>query len=306
MPAAVPERIPLTVIGGYLGAGKTTVLNEVLRSTDTRVAVLVNDFGEIDVDASLVASHSGETISLTNGCVCCSLADGFFAALQTVRAVDPPVDHVLVEASGVADAGQVAQWGHTPGFRLDGVVVVADADAVVALAADAYVGDTVRAQLRAADLVLVTKLDLVDDVAPVRAWIATVTDAPVVDAPHGRVPLSVLVGTATTVDPPLEPARHPAYVTASVESDAVVDPATLASALTDRPVGLLRAKGIVRVADAPDRQSVVQVVGRRHDVRPGDPWPPDARSRMVGIARPPTTRDELAGWLHHLVGRSAP
>jgi G3E family GTPase len=238
--------------------------------------------------------------------VCCSLADGFFAALQTVRAVDPPVDHVLVEASGVADPGQVAQWGHTPGFRLDGVVVVADADAVVALAADAYVGDTVRAQLRAADLVLVTKLDLVDDGGPVRAWIATVTDAPVVDAPHGRVPLAVLVGTATAVDPPLEPAPHPAYVTASVESDAVVDPATLASALTDRPAGLLRAKGIVRVADAPDRQSVVQVVGRRQDVRPGDPWPPDARSRMVGIARPPTTRDELAGWLHHLVGRSAP
>ncbi len=82
--------IAVTVIGGYLGAGKTTLVNHILRTADERIAVLVNDFGDINIDEDLIASQDGDTISLANGCICCSLVDGFSAALATITALDPP------------------------------------------------------------------------------------------------------------------------------------------------------------------------------------------------------------------------
>src|SRR4051794_19414238 len=126
-----PNPIPLTVIGGYLGAGKTTLLNRLLHQNEgRRFAVLVNDFGSINIDAALIASHDGETMSLTNGCICCSLANGFLTALTQLRNRAEPPEHIIVEASGVADPLKIAQYGHTPGFRLESIIVLADAETV--------------------------------------------------------------------------------------------------------------------------------------------------------------------------------
>jgi len=77
--------IAVNVIGGYLGAGKTTLVNYILRTADQRIVVLVNDFGEINIDSELIASQDGDTISLANGCICCSLIGGFAAALETIH-----------------------------------------------------------------------------------------------------------------------------------------------------------------------------------------------------------------------------
>src|SRR5688500_2841362 len=101
--ARSPE-ILLTVIGGFLGAGKTTLLNHVLRDAgDRRLAVLVNDFGAINIDAGLVESRDGEMLSLTNGCICCGIGGDFIAAFARLRDVDDSPAQVVVEASGVAD-----------------------------------------------------------------------------------------------------------------------------------------------------------------------------------------------------------
>src|ERR1700710_2511682 len=103
------EPIDLTVIGGFLGAGKTTLLNAVLRDPgDRRLAVLVNDFGAINIDAELVQSRDGEMLTLSNGCICCGIGGDFIAALASLRDVDEPPEQVVVEASGVADPGQIA------------------------------------------------------------------------------------------------------------------------------------------------------------------------------------------------------
>ncbi|RUA25291.1 MAG: hypothetical protein DSY73_02100 [Actinobacteria bacterium] len=188
-------RLPLTVVGGYLGAGKTTLINALLADpAGERIAVLVNDFGDIDIDARLMDSDDADVMSLTNGCICCSLADGFAEALDRIRDLAGRIDRVVIEVSGVGDPRKVAQWGHVPGFTLDGVVVLVDAKTVRERSRDRYVGETVLAQLAGADLVVVTRADLLDDTvtSEVERWLADMVAAPVLRAP---VPTAVLFGS---------------------------------------------------------------------------------------------------------------
>ncbi|WP_374632451.1 GTP-binding protein [Ferrovibrio sp.] len=155
--------IPLTVIGGFLGAGKTTFLNHLLRQASCRYAVLVNDFGAVNVDVALIASHDGNTINLNNGCICCTMADGLGEAL--IRVLSAPVlpEHIVIEASGVGDPWQIAEVAMLePDLQLAAVIVLADAEQLPAQLADSYIGDTVRRQLRRADLLMLNKIDLVD------------------------------------------------------------------------------------------------------------------------------------------------
>lgn len=105
------QRLPFTVIGGFLGAGKTTLLNHWLRHADgQRLAVLVNDFGALNIDAGLIKAHSGDTIALTNGCVCCQIGDDLSMALIGVLQQRERFDAVVVEASGVSDPGASPNW----------------------------------------------------------------------------------------------------------------------------------------------------------------------------------------------------
>ncbi|MFI7582169.1 CobW family GTP-binding protein [Kocuria sp. M1N1S27] len=150
----------LGIIGGYLGSGKSTLVNRLLAGVlPGRVAVVVNDFGSVNIDADLIASASGDTVELTNGCICCQISDDA-ARTMSALAARGDLDHVLCEVSGVGDPGQLAAWRDFPGFSPGPVLVCADATAVRRLLGDEYVGDTVRRQLTAAEVVLVTKTDL--------------------------------------------------------------------------------------------------------------------------------------------------
>ncbi len=190
------QRIPVTVVGGYLGAGKTTLVNHVLRTSDERIAVIVNDFGEISIDEDRIVAAEGDKLTLANGCICCTLADGFAAALMQIRSAGTPPARLLIEASGVTDPAQIAAYGHTPGLRLDAVVVVADAEQVQRLAEDRWVADTVRRQLAAADLLVLNKIDLLTsttDVDELCDWLHdTSPRAAVVRARQAAVPADVL------------------------------------------------------------------------------------------------------------------
>ncbi|MEM1333206.1 MAG: GTP-binding protein [Actinomycetota bacterium] len=112
------RRVPVTFVGGYLGAGKTTAINEVLAATDRPIAVIVNDAGSVNVDAALIARRDGDTIELTDGCVCCTSIDDMGAAFDTIRARPEPPDHVVIELSGVAEPTNVVPWGRSAGFLL--------------------------------------------------------------------------------------------------------------------------------------------------------------------------------------------
>ncbi|HBM56866.1 MAG TPA: cobalamin biosynthesis protein P47K, partial [Acidimicrobiaceae bacterium] len=103
----------MVVLGGWLGAGKTTLLNRLLRaaSDGERIAVVVNDVGEVCLDAELVAARDGDTVELTNGCVCCSIGDSLGVTLRDLVLSDRPPDRLVIEASGVAEPDRVAAYG---------------------------------------------------------------------------------------------------------------------------------------------------------------------------------------------------
>lgn len=276
-------RIPLTVVGGFLGAGKTTLLNHVLSASRRRAAVLVNDFGPIDIDAGLIGQRADEVIRLANGCVCCSMAGGLDDALARVLALEPPPEWIVIEASGVSDPSRIAQVGMCdPLLQLEGVVVLVDAANVRALAADPLLCDTVARQLRGADLLVLNKTDLTtpQDLAQVRAWLREVTQgAAMIDTREGRVDLRYLSGEAMPGASGHDCAHagcgHAAHHHAAMpdqdpdhpfqswlwEAPGTLNADRLAGQLRQLPRQLLRAKGWVRT----DRHGLVLVqwAGRR-------------------------------------------
>jgi G3E family GTPase len=169
VPPAVPPAVPSTglpavVIGGYLGAGKTTLVNHLLRQAGgRRIAVLVNDFGAVDIDADLIEGAEAGVLSLAGGCLCCSFGDDLVGTLTGLRRRNPTPDVVLIELSGVAlPAAVLRSVRLAPGIDAAGTLVLADAADIRRQAGDRYVGDTVRQQLRDADWVLVNKTDLLE------------------------------------------------------------------------------------------------------------------------------------------------
>ena len=135
--------LPTVVIGGYLGAGKTTLVNHLLRTAaGRRIAVLVNDFGEIAIDAELILGAEGGVLSLAGGCVCCTIGEDLVGALETLLTREPRPDLLLIATSGVGMPGAVAQTaGLMADLLVEGVVVLMDAETVSSAAADRYVGD---------------------------------------------------------------------------------------------------------------------------------------------------------------------
>lgn len=283
--------IPVTVVGGYLGAGKTTLVNHILRSADERIAVLVNDFGDINIDEALIESADGDTISLANGCICCSMIDGFAAALGRVRSFEPAPNRVVIEASGVADPSKVTPFAYGPGFALDATVVVVDAERIEEQIRNEYIGDVVVQQLQSADLLILNKTDLVSDLRRVRDAVSRATTCAVVEVIEGRIDISLLFGYDTRISessPPI--AEDSAGIRADERftswaevHDEPLDRAELASRLIALNDSVVRIKGIVRFSDTPAEQSVVQRVGERLRITSDGAWR-GGQSQLVFIA----------------------
>lgn len=284
--------VPVTVIGGYLGAGKTTLVNSVLSgSHGQRIAVLVNDFGEVNIDASLIATRDGSTIELTNGCACCSISDGLGEAFHAVGASNPPFDHVVLEASGVADPTRLADWATLPGFRVDGVVVLVDAETVRSRATDRYSGTTVLRQIAGADLLVVTKADLVsaDVLAATIAWLELQRPGVPLVVSRGRVPYEVITGigadrSTTDLTSALPTDDHAtSHRSLVVRTDEPFDEVLLRAVFASSPEGLVRAKGLVKLQQRPGR-FVLHVVGARVALTPdADPAATGTGSTVVCI-----------------------
>ncbi|MDP6876802.1 MAG: GTP-binding protein, partial [Alphaproteobacteria bacterium] len=264
------SRIPVTVIGGYLGAGKTTLINGLLAgSHGRRLAVLVNDFGAIDIDARLIAAHDGDTISLANGCVCCTIADALGEALDKVLALPEAPEQIVIEASGVANPAKIAMYGQGwPGLRLDGIITVVDGENVSLRADDKFVGTTVRQQLAAADLLVLNKVDLLspDECEAIQRWLhEQAPDVRIAAASFGDLPPTILLGQISAAPRQYSGLdRHDHYHAVSFEDAQAFDRRHLAAQIAAWPAGVLRAKGLIWLHDDPDHAYVLQLVGRRY------------------------------------------
>lgn len=264
------RRVPVLMLGGYLGAGKTTVINELLARTDLPIAVFVNDVGEINVDAKLIERQQGDTLDLSGGCVCCSLKNGFLEAFDELRQRPVPPELVVVELSGIANPAAAASFASTPGFQLDSTVVLVDLDQFLEREDESsVVADAVRAQVTAADLVLLTKRDLVDEArtAAVRERVAELAPhTPVVlaDSAHS---IAGLVGLGTR-RPVLQigagASLFDQHATTIHPIPGSMRKADLEVMLSELPENVVRAKGIVQIETG--ELVVAQVVGRRRSI----------------------------------------
>ncbi|PRY13493.1 CobW family GTP-binding protein [Kineococcus rhizosphaerae] len=272
--------LPVVVLAGFLGAGKTTVLNQLLRSaTDVRLGVVVNDFGAVGVDALLVAGWADSTVSLENGCLCCSTDDGTIDELLTrlTTARGPALDAVVIEASGVAEPSAMVRQvlaSTVPGVRYGGLVVVVDA---VEFETTRLRHTELDDHVAMADVVILTKTDLVPepDVARVAARCRELNAwAPVVPAAKGRVDPRLLfdarparqrqLALGEVVTDPADHAEHVHTLYDAVEfrSEHPLDPRAFVRFLDARPSGVFRVKGFVRFAvEGFGQRYLLQTVG---------------------------------------------
>jgi G3E family GTPase len=286
--------VPILLVAGFLGAGKTTVVNHLLaHAGGRRIAAVVNDFGAINIDAELITGASDGVVSLSNGCICCSLEGDLLRTLAALLRRDPRPDFIVIETSGVADPADIVRnlmdpmiWREAP---LETVLCVVDATAPAAMLDDALL----RSQLRAADVVALSKVDLVDAAARARmrdAVLAVRPAAVVVDALHGDVPAALLFPADPERMPaPREPGRRrplaDRFETLSWTSGSPVSLPRLQEAIGRLAPKLARAKGLFETVEQPGRLTVFQFAGGRATLAAGGtPTAGVPRARIVFIA----------------------
>ena len=281
------EAIPVIALTGYLGAGKTSLLNHVLRTPDARIGVVINDFGELNVDAALVTGQVDEPASIAGGCICCLPDDGGLdAALEKLADPRLGLDAIIVEASGLADPvaiSRIIRFSGVDRVRPGGIVDVIDA----AMHFDTVDrGGNPPARYAAASLVVVNKLDQVPEdgrAAALERIEARIRernpDAHVVATVGGRVDPALLYDVTgaddgsgqlslrellVDTDAPVDglPHDHVHATSVTVTGDGCVDPEVLLDFLDAPPTGVYRLKGTVAVRFRDRvRRYVVNVVG---------------------------------------------
>jgi G3E family GTPase len=286
--------VPVLLVAGFLGAGKTTVVNHLLAHAEgRRIAAVVNDFGAINIDAELIAGATDGVVSLSNGCICCTLEGDLLRTLAGLLRRDPRPELIVIETSGVADPMDVVRnlmdpviWREAP---LETVLCVVDATNEPAMFDDALL----RSQIRAADVVALSKVDLADtaDHLRVRDAVRAIRPAAVlVDAPHGEIPIALLFPPdLDRVPVPREvgPRRPSAdrYEALSWTSEHPVSLSRLQAAIGRLAPKLARAKGLFEAIEQPGKPMVFQFAGGRATLAPGGARAVGSpRTRIVFIA----------------------
>jgi len=306
-------RLPVTLVTGFLGSGKTTLVNHILSNrAGVRAAVLVNELGEIGIDNDLIIAAEDGMIELNNGCICCSMNNDLVDSIVRVLGRPEPLDHLLVETTGVADPLPVAltflRSEFRDALRLDAIVAVADADQ---FSLELFDGIAARNQLRYADAILVNKCDCVtaDQLGAVEEKIRSVNpEARIVRTTRSAVPLPLIldVDLFRAEHHHHDHTRHHAhldndgFVSLSFESDRPFSVSRFQAFLdTGRPAGLFRGKGFLWLAETGKRY-VFHLVGGRFSLEEDDRG--DAGSnRLVLIGRNLDVRDLRARLAHCLV-----
>ncbi len=286
--------VPILLVTGFLGAGKTTVVNHLLAHAEgRRIAAVVNDFGAINIDAELIAGASDGVVSLANGCICCTLEGDLLRTLANLLRRDPRPEFIVIETSGIADPADIVRnlmdpviWQEAP---LDTVLCVLDATTKPEALDDALL----RSQLCAADVIAFSKVDLADEAGRAQlrdAVCALKPAAVVVDALNGEVPAALVfpIDVDRARSPREVAPRRPAvdrFETLSWTSERPVSLPRLQQAIGRLAPKLARAKGLFETMEQPGRLMVFQLAGGRATLALGGALTAGTpRTRIVFIA----------------------
>jgi G3E family GTPase len=282
--------IPATIITGFLGAGKTTLLNRILSERQVeRIAVIVNEFGEVGIDGQLVVDAKESVVELNNGCICCTVREDLIEAVGRIITSGRPIDHFVIETTGLADPAPIIQSFMLDeviraNLRLDAIVTVVDAEHVT----DELEYEEAREQITFADVLLLNKADRVPAMVPViqRELRLLNPFARIHVTERCAIPLDNVIGVnafdlknVLSIDPTIlddTAHEHNADITsAAIRMAGAVDGnalnAWLNQLVQEKGKDILRYKGIIRLINEP-RRFVFHGVHMTYEGAPGKPW----------------------------------
>lgn len=261
--------VPLLVVTGFLGAGKTSFINGLLENAGgRRIAAIVNDFGAINIDASLIETRTQAVIGLSNGCVCCSLQGDLLRTIKTILSAPRPVDHIVIEASGVADPAGIVEAVMDPvlkgSVRLNAILSLLDAQDL--MENPARKEDPLwRAQIAAADFLAVNRLEERGR-SEVLAALKETCAAAVFDIDREQLPVELFLDSDAgerTAPERLSPLATDRFATLEMGGAIPLPLESFQLSIQRLSPGLLRAKGILNFAEQPSVSMLFQLVGRR-------------------------------------------
>ncbi len=281
--------LPMTVVTGYLGAGKTTFVNSLLAQADGyRITVLVNDFGEISLDETLIAARNGDVISLANGCMCCQIGGDLYRTIDRILLMKDAIDHLVVETSGVADPSKISQIAKAePELELSGTLVVVDAENLLELYGDPVLKDTLERQIRHGDLLLLNKHETASETRVADALLLLRQIAPDMQVAFSMAEMVKLVirqeVPARTGAPfgavALKPHKVP-FDSWSWQGKGEISEEALTALLGNKDYGIYRAKGILKLSGGDE--IIVNKVGEHITVEPFSGYADSGTLTVIG------------------------
>ncbi|MBD2197278.1 MULTISPECIES: CobW family GTP-binding protein [Calothrix] len=317
---AIPKRgMPVTIITGFLGSGKTTLLNQILKNKhDLKVAVLVNEFGDINIDSQLLVSMDEDMVELSNGCICCTINDGLVDAVYRVLEREERIDYLVIETTGIADPLPIILTFLGTELRdltqLDSIITVVDSEAFTP---SHYDSEAALKQITYADVILLNKTDLTttEKVAELETYIKQLKpQARILHSQFGEVALPLILDVDLTpindyTEHLLEEDEHhhhhdhdhhhhhhhehkhhshhienEGFVAISFQSDRPFDVHKFEEFLTDKlPDNIMRSKGLLWFNDS-DLRHIFQLSGVRYQLH-ADDWTSPPKNQLVVIGR---------------------
>ena len=305
---------PVTVLSGFLGSGKTTLINRLLKADHgLRIAVMINDFGDVNIDKDLVVGQAGDVLELSGGCLCCTIRGDLLQSARALLAGRREFDYLLVETSGLANPYAVAQTFLTPeleqSFRLDSVVTMVDSANIEAWL---ELNDTATEQIRCADLLVMNKLDLVvpEDVDRIKVRLAAINpDARVLPSINGNVPPDLVLDVDTHKPKARheegQHADHDKVRSVSFAADIELDYDRFDRFIQGLPDGVFRAKGSIAIRGL-KRRVIFHRVGGRNVLDQGAQWGNEPRCSKAVFLGHDFDGEALLVELRHCALASAP